>query len=402
MKVERRIEKFLKRIDVIPDVERKRMKLECLLAARDQSQTITSADIKPTIRSIFMNRQIWKIAASLAFLVTVIGVVVILQNGNQAAYAWEQTVAAMEGKCSFHIMTYYGSPTKRKDEYWVEFDEQGRVIRCRQVEWWARGDHPVEVLWTDQVKRQYEPDDEGGPGILLISNKKHHVDEEALEEFDPEMMAKGFKQEIENRGVSVVIDESHRRDGKIIFEMIREDKLWRRIVVDADTKIVKRMDEYRLDERDAEGNQAYLRGIEVLEYNQPLDPALFEPNFPADTIVVDQLSRAVGMAQGDLSQTEVAVELVRQALEAWAADDYETAGLLFGGAPKEYFMQHMYKKPMGQISVGEPEWMPLEPDRPRYRVICHYTVGDDEEQESFMVTTVAGQPDRWFITPIKL
>ena len=45
----------------------------------------------------------------------------------------------------------------------------------------------------------------------------------------------------------------------------------------------------------------------------------------------------MGIAQGDLSNEEVAVEVVRQALEALGVDDYETAGLLFGGAPKECF-----------------------------------------------------------------
>jgi hypothetical protein len=65
MKPERRIEKFLRRIDVIPDAERKRLRLEELLEVRDKAKRTTSADVQPTIRRFIMNRQIWKVAASL-------------------------------------------------------------------------------------------------------------------------------------------------------------------------------------------------------------------------------------------------------------------------------------------------------------------------------------------------
>ena len=85
MKPERRIEKFLRKIDVIPDAERKRLRLEELLEARDKTNKSMSADMPPTIRRIIMNRQIWKCAAAVLFAATLIGVIGILQNGDQAA-----------------------------------------------------------------------------------------------------------------------------------------------------------------------------------------------------------------------------------------------------------------------------------------------------------------------------
>ncbi len=406
MKPERRIEKFLRRIDVIPDAERKRLRLEELLEVRDKTKKSTSADVQPTIRRLIMNRQIWKIAASLVVAATVIGVIGILQNGGQTAYAFEQTVAAMQGKRFFHIQTYYASPTKRHDEFWAEFNEHGKVIRLRQLDQWAREDNPIEVIWEHQVKYQYEPQDEGTPGILLISNKEHHVDEGKLEGFDPETIIEEFNEKIENGEATIEVDDSLTQDGNIVVESTQNRSRWLRVfVVDPETKLVLRMDEYRLRELDDEGNEytRYLRGFEVLEYNQPFDPNLFQPNFPDDTIIVDQTSGDVGMAQGDLSDKEVASEIVRQALEAWSADDYETAGLLFGGAPKEFFMQHAPDKPIDDIVVEEPEFMPLEHDRPRFKVICRYVdERQDDQRISYFVTTVAGQPGRWFITPIKL
>jgi len=408
MKPERRIEKFLRRIDVTADAERKRLRLEELLEVRDKTKKTTSADAQPTIRRLIMNRQIWKIAASLIVVATVIGVIGILQNGGQTAYAFEQTVAAMQGKRSFHILTYHGSPTRRKDEFWVEFDKQGQVIRCRQLEWFGCGDGgPVEVLWKNQVKYQYEPDDaKGKPGILLISNKKHHVDKDNLEEFDPEKILEEFYKQVKNGQATIKIDGPLTPGGNLVVKVTgvtQNESPWRRVLlVDPETKFLVRMDTYWQDD---EGSKNYT-GIEVLGYNQPFDPNLFKPNFPEDTIIVDQTSGDVGTAQGDLSDKEVASEIVRQALEAWIEDDYDTAGLLFGGAPKEFFMQRASDKPMGDIVIEEPEVCMLEPNRPRYRVKCRYLVKEGDQPTTnrvqYFVTTVAGQPGRWFITPIKL
>ena len=424
MKPEKRIEKFLRQIDVIGDAERKRLRLEEFLEAQDKTKKSTSANAQPTIRRYIMNRQIWKIAAVLVVAATVIGIIGIVQNGDQAAYAFEQTVAAMRGKRSFHIQTYYISPTRVKDEYWAEFDENGQVIRLHQKEWLGQKYPQVEVIWENQIKYQYELDDKrlerGEPGVLLISNKKHHVDEDDLEEFDPETIMEQINDQIDDGEATIAIRDSQAEDGHIVVEVTEEnERQWRRVMlVDPKTDLVLRMDTYEPyepedpndedydDESYVEGNYRYIFGIEVLAYNQPLDSRIFQANFPSDTIIIDQTARAVGMAQGDLSNTDVAYEIVRRALEAWAAEDYETAGMLFGGAPKEFFMARASDKPIEEIVVGQPEWCPLEPNRPRYRIICSY-IAEREGQlittkEYYFITTVSEQPGRWFVTPIKI
>lgn len=414
MKFDRRIERFLKRINVVPDPERKRLGLEALLGGRDKIQKPTLSDKSPTIRKNIINRQVWKIAASLVVAMAVIGVIGILQNGDQGAYAFERTVTAMQGKRFFHIRTYHGSPTRCKDEFWAEFDAHGQVIRLRQVEWLGRKVPEVEVIWEDQIKYQYELDDgRGAPGILLISNKKHHVDEDDLEEFDPETLMERISDQIDGGEATISISHSQTQDNHIIVEVTNNDGRWRRVLlVDSKTDLVLRMDtyvSYDPDDEEAsyvEGQEWYSNGIEVLVYNQMFDPNIFQPNFPADTIIIDQTVGSVGMVQGDLSDKDVAFETVRWALEAWSEDEYDTAGLLFGGAPKEFFTQRASEKPIGDVVLEEPEWLPLEPNRPRYRVICSYIVEREGRREtirtSYCVTTVAGQPGRWFVTPIKL
>ena len=404
MKPERSIEKLLRRIDVVPDAKRKRLRLEELLEIRDKTRRSTSADVQPTNRRLIMNRQIWKVAASLVIAVTVIGVVGILQNGDQAAYAFEQTVAAMRGKRSFHIQTYYDSPTKRHDEFWAEFDENGKVIRVRQLDQWRREGRPNVILWQNQVEQKYIPGiREPGysrSGILEISRTKSHVDVNKLVEFDPETMIEEINRDVEDGLATVEVDDFNNQDGNLVVEVTTTYDPYRRVMlVDPATKLVLRWDLY--DEKDDKGNWIYNRGIEVLEYNKPLDPRLFKPNFPEDTVVINQLSREVGMAQGNLDIEDVASEILRRALEAWAADDYNTAGLLFGGTPKEFFTERAFLKPAGDIDIGEPVFDPIEPGRPRFRVNCRYTTEQEGQQTTvnkrYWVTTVGGQPGRWYI-----
>lgn len=407
MKLEKRIEKFLRRIDVIPDAERKRLRLEELLKARDKTKKPTSVVSKPTIRRIIMNRKIWKIAASLMVAVTIIGVIGILQNGNQAAYAFEQTVAAMQGKSFYHIQTYYASPTKRADEFWAEFNEHGKLIRLRQSDQWKRESYPVEVLWDNGLEYKYRPNRWGG--TLVIRKTERHVDANRLEEFDPEVIIEEAYMDVEKGQATINIDDSHAHDGNLVVEIKGSHQPYGGLMVlqvDPISKLVLRMDLYD-DEDDDEGNYfvtGYRKGIEVLEYNQPYDSKLFDPNHFLlsfkDSVVIDQVSEPVGMAEGDLRTQDAAYEVARQGLEAWAADDYETAGLLFGGAPKEYFERRQYLKPVSDIEVIEVN--PHEWNGSKFKVRCNFVA----EQNGELITMNAelpvsnkGQPGRWFIDP---
>ena len=66
--------------------------------------------------------------------------------------------------------------------------------------------------------------------------------------------------------------------------------LKRMLVVDPDTKFVVRVDDYW--GQDGEG--AIHHGVVVLEYNKTIDHRLFKPDFPEDTILMDQVTSQVG------------------------------------------------------------------------------------------------------------
>jgi hypothetical protein len=170
------------------------------------------------------------------------------------------------------------------------------------------------------------------------------------------------------------------------------------LVVDPVTKFVVRVDDYW-----DRGENVYHHGIEVLEYNETIDPRLFDPNLPEDTLIMDQVTQEVGMAQGDMSNEEVAVEICRQALEAWAKGDYVEAGKLFGGAPRHMLAEaYAHVRPVRIISIGQPEKIHIA--TPRFWVPCQYEIERDGQLEitnqKFAALTVNGRPGRWYVNII--
>ncbi|MHC4328748.1 MAG: hypothetical protein ACYSWW_11595, partial [Planctomycetota bacterium] len=148
-----------------------------------------------------------------------------------------------------------------------------------------------------------------------------------------------------------------------------------------------------------EGEEVSHKGIEVLEYNETMDPRLFEPAPSEGTLTIDQVSQEVGLAQADMSNEELACEIVRQLLAAWAAADYVKAGKLLGGAPAKLFLREDYRslQPASVTSIGRPV---LIEDWP-ISVKCTYKGKRDGQVESisriFIIDGVDGQPGRWYV-----
>jgi hypothetical protein len=118
---------------------------------------------------------------------------------------------------------------------------------------------------------------------------------------------------------------------------------------------------------------------------------------------VDQIAQEIGLPQGDLTDNEIAVEVVRQFFEALIAQDYAEAGRLFGGVPAER-MQKKYGhiKFVRIVSLGEPV---LNPPTRELRV--PYVVEIEEngaitrwktKYDFVPVRQVHGQPGRWATT----
>jgi hypothetical protein len=346
-----------------------------------------------SIRRKIMKSPITRIAAAVAIVGAVMLSMHLWDKSAPSAYAFEQTVQAMQGKRSFHIQTYFGR--RRKDEFWAEFDEKGGLIRFRQEE----GNDPKRILlttWEDDVKTQYYPPPRGVKLISHADNSGGGI--EGLEEFDPETVVQEVHELVSEGKAVMEIQDPPRYARLMTIHVKRIDgkPLRQVLVVNPDTKLVVRIDDYW---DTGEGGKSFHHGIEVLEYNQKIDPRLFDPNLPEDTLVIDQVKQEVGMVQGNMSDEEIAVKVVREALNAWAKGDFARAGKLCGGAPRRMLEAYAHVRPVRIISIGKPEKIDIA--TPRYWVPCEYEIKRDGQLEitnqKFGAFTVNGRPGRWYV-----
>lgn len=222
---------------------------------------------------------------------------------------------------------------------------------------------------------------------------------EGLEEFDPETIVQEIDALVaDGKAVMEVQDPPPYANLKTIHVTRTDGKALKQVlVVNPDTKFVVRVDNYWGEE---EGEVSHT-GIEVLEYNTAMDSRLFEPDPSEGTLTIDQVSQEVGLAQADMSREELACEIVRQLLEAWASGDYVKAGKLLGGAPPKLFLREDYRslQPISIASIGRPVLVEVSPTV--LRVKCRYKVERDGQvktvRPTFTVDGVDGQPRRWYV-----
>jgi hypothetical protein len=371
-------------------VKRRQERLSQAIAYSCQSSHIETLSIRRTI----MKSPITKYAAAVVIVGAVMLSIHLWDRSTSTAYAFEQTVEAMQGKRSFHIQTYFQQ--RRKDEFWAEFDEAGRLLRYRQKE--GKGpDGSLLTLWENNVQSQYFPPPEGVHLMKRVDNADGGL--EGLEEFDPETIVQEIHALVAEGKAVMEIEKPAPYARLTTLRVTRTDgkPLKQVVVVDPVTKLVVRVDNYW----GRESEQVLHKGTEVLEYNESMDPRLFEPNFPEDTTVIDQVTQEVGMAQGEMTDQEAVVETLRQTLRALAEEDYTTACKLCGGAPRRLLTERFgHLRPVSTVSVGSPEY--VQNVLPVYRVKCTYQVERDGQKETispiFTVRAVSGQPWRWYVT----
>lgn len=365
--------------------------------ARGEAPALPGAQ---TIRRTIMRSPITKLAAAAVIVGTVILSIHLWDESTPSAYAFEQTVAAMQGKRSFHIQTYFQQ--RRKDEFWAQFDEEGNLLRFRQEEdGGPKG--PMITLWEDKIMNRYYPSC-GVREMTLMKNSGGGL--EGLEAFDPEVIVQEIQTLVAQGDAVMEIQNPPRYADRMTLHVTRTDgkPLKRTLVVDPDTKFVTRVDDYW--SWDDEG-KVYHHGMEVLEYNQAIDPRLFKPDFPEGTILMDQVTQQVGMARENTPPKEFAVKIVRAALTAWAKGDIAQARKLCGGVEARLLTERFKDmQPVGSISIGKPEPIharePLDSTSAEFKVPCRYTVEREGRQElvspTLPVVTVSGYPGRWHVS----
>ncbi|MHC4559377.1 MAG: hypothetical protein ACYS80_18955 [Planctomycetota bacterium] len=324
------------------------------------------------------------------------------------AYALQDTIEAYRSIRTLHVKAFSTVYGQRFDsESWIEFDEYGRPARFR---------YEINRVWTSGEIGPLTLVNDGDGSHTWLSNLNL-----CFRRSGKSVLAGALLQwEVSNGDPKRVIEKLRRQagDGEIILDVNVPDQKnepivlvvtypaesrsanWKKVLcIDQATRLVKKVEKFEM----RDGQYQHIRTAEFLDYNQQIDPEMFnlEGELPDNVVVIDQSDKEVGLAQGDMTDMEIAVEVTQQFLRAWSANDSNKVGQLLLGIPD--FLVEKYLSGGEEfkiISVG-PVHRSSNPDSNAMQCPCKI-LGESEGQyyENDMkmsVIPVSGQPGRWMI-----
>jgi len=360
----------------------------------------------PVLRRIIMYKTITKFAAAAVIIIGVIlGLTTLLDHGTPA-YGLEQTIKANHTVRYLHVKYFAASHQDDPKEFWVECDEFGQINNARwhMPEWDAPKDGAKVGVWKENIAQIWFKKKNS---ILIIRNKTvAAMMLKLVEERDPGLAVQRLHEQEKQGQVNIKIDEPSDKSLPIVVTATypaegskqgRVDILF----VDQATKLVNAIEFYSLKD----GQYEYKGVQEFHDYNVPIDAKMFalDDEVPADVMRVDQVTAEVGLAQGDLTDEQVAVQVVRQFFEALIKRDYEKAGMLFGGVPASNMQQWYGKLNVVRIvSIDEPKPHPI-PGVGGFVVPCEVELQAEDGTKSIWKpygpavrpVDLESQPHRW-------
>jgi hypothetical protein len=362
-----------------------------------ESKRIEKLSTKFIARRFIMNR-FTKLAAAAVIIVAVMLSINFWSKTIPTAYAFEQTVEANHSVRYIHIKDFASGHEDEPKEFWLEFNGDGQVknVRMHMPAWDAPNDGAKVIVWKENKAQVWLKK----KNVLLTVRDKTVADRmlKLVEAFDPRLLVERLhKQEAEGK-VKIEIDEPSNKAEPIV---VTATSPRRRsvLLVDQVTKLVTSIKSYQLKD----GEYQYLSLMELNGYNQPIETKVFTlDEVPAEVVRIDQTTQAVGLEQGNLTDEEVAVEVVRKFFEALIAKDYAKAGQLLEGAPADFIQKQFGQiKFLRIISVGPASGHP-NPETKGLVVPCTLEIEKDGEiiqwkREGVGVREVYNQPGRWTI-----
>jgi hypothetical protein len=303
----------------------------------------------------FMRSRITKIAAAAVIVIAVMLAFNPLDRLAPAAYALEQTVQANNTIRSLYVRDFKSGEDEPK-EFWLQFNEQGQIesVRAYMPEWNSPSDGAKTIIWQEGKATVWFKKKNS-----LLTVRDQRLAEQTLglaRQVDPKLAMERLYDLQKQGKVKVEINEPSDSAQSIAVTATYEpegSRAGRRVVlfVDQATKLVSAKEIHELKD----GEYQQLGRTEFHDYNQAIEPRMFtlEDEIPADVLRVDQTTQQVGLAQGDLSDEEIAVEVVRQFFTALIAEDYAAAGQVLEGIPADK-MGEMFGslKVLRIISIG--------------------------------------------------
>ncbi len=400
MKPAEKIERLIKKSRYKAGSEAYDKALGSFLQVVDAYEKQKPALTEPNIWRIIMKSRITKIAAAAVIVLAVVFSMTIFDKSMPTAYAIEQTIQASHSVQYLHIRAITLSHEDQPVEFWIEFaqDGQPKNMRLNLPDWMAPGDGPREVIWKGNKKQEWlkekniltTTEDEASPAEIL----------KMIENLDSKLAVTRLQEKQEQGKVELEINESADKAEPIIVTATstkEDDSSFQRMVlyIDQATKLVNAIELYKL----RNGEYEYMKKLEYYDYNQPIDAKMFMfKDVSNDAEHIDLMT--IGLAQGNLSDEEIAVEVVRQYLEALIARNYDKASKLFPAVPADKIKEMFGELNIIRIvSMGKPI---LHSETNHLRVPFEVEVEMEGKinlwkKQGPLVHHLAGQPGRWAI-----
>ncbi len=350
---------------------------------------------------IIMKSRITKLATAAAVIFIAVLGITFLEESVPTAYAIEQTIQASHTVRFLHFKSFVEAHDEPM-EFWVQFDARGQLknMRFNKPEWMEPDDGQTVIVWKDNKMQLWIKK----KNILATLKDEEFAAQtlKQIEQLDPKLAVERLQTKQEQGKVEVEIVEPSDKSEPIVVtatSIQEDDAPFQRMVlfVDQATRLVNAVELYKAE--DGEYNRQVT--IEYYDYNQPIDEKMFVlEGIPDDAMRMDQTTQEVGLLQGDLTDNEIAVEVVRRFLEALIERNYAEAGRMFSGTPAER-IERTYgdTRFIRIISIGEPTKVPV---MRALKVPCKIEIEEDSqifiwEPEHSYVRQVHGQPERWEI-----
>lgn len=400
-----RTKQFIKNASISSNPEINEAVLKELLNELDKSKSMPCAARLPNIWRTILKSKTAKLAAAGAIIIAVVLPLTFLVKSATHAYALDQTIEANHSVRYIHIKLFDSEHEDEPAELWIECGEFGQTknARIHLPEWSSPEDGAQIVVWKENkiqiwLKKK---------NIFFIVGDKTVADImlKVVKRCDPRLAVGYLHERQQLNEISVKIDEPSDKADPIVItathlpESSTPDQRML-FFVDRVTKLVTCTESYRL----RNGKYEYESRREYYDYNQQIADDMFslDDELPDDVILVDQTTQEVGLAQEQLSEDEVAIEVVRQSFEALITKDYVKAGKLLNGIPADLIEKEFgHIKFLRIVSIGPATSHPVLGTE-GWIVPCTVEIEKDGEISQWKfdrlgVRQVYNQPGRWTI-----
>ena len=354
-----------------------------------------------------MKSPITKLAAAAVVIIAVTLAIHIWDKSIPLAYAIEQTIEANNNVRYLHIKIY-AADEKEPREAWLEFDRDGQVtkVRINLPAWFFPTDGARVIVWKEDIEQVWDK----SKNILGTMKANKNTKEQLtafLREVDPRLAVKHIYELESQDKVKVEIAEPSDKTEPITmtvtYSLESSTPSQRKVLhIDPVTKLVSSIVLYQLKN----GEYQYDGVIELDEYNQSTNAQMFDlkNEVPSDVTYFDQTANDVGLAQGQPSDEEAAVEVVRQFLKSMIAEDYTRAGRLFLMSASQLQQQFGRVKFLRIVSIGPAVPNP-ELETKGFNVPCTIEIEENGKRitptlEGIKVQQLRNQPSRWVIVSL--